>query len=264
MFEARLPQAALLKKVLDAVKDLVTDANWDCSQSGISLQAMDTSHVSLVALLMRSDGFEEYRCDRALSLGINIASMSKIMKCADNSDTLTIQAAEEGDSVSFTFETPEQEKVSQFEMKLMDIESEHLGIPNQEHSAVVQLPAAEFQRICRDLSLMGESVEISVTKEGVQFVSSGDAGKGTVTLRNNTSVDDENQQVVITMNEEVKLNFALRYLNFFTKATSLADSVTLSMTADIPLVVEYKIEDIGYIRYYLAPKIDDEDEEDDS
>ena len=31
MFEAKMNQAALLKKVLDAVKDLVTDANWDCS-----------------------------------------------------------------------------------------------------------------------------------------------------------------------------------------------------------------------------------------
>jgi proliferating cell nuclear antigen len=31
------------------------------------------------------------------------------------------------------------------------------------------------------------------------------------------------------------------------------------MSADVPLVVEYKIGDIGHIRYYLAPKIEDED-----
>ena len=30
--------------------------------TGISLQAMDNSHVALVALLMRQDGFEHYRC----------------------------------------------------------------------------------------------------------------------------------------------------------------------------------------------------------
>ena len=35
--------------------------------------------------------------------------------------------------------------------------------------------------------------------------------------------------------------------------------VTLSMSPEVPLVVEYKIGDIGYIRYYLAPKIEDED-----
>lgn len=47
MFEARLQQASLFKKILEAMKDLVTDTNFDCSSSGITLQAMDSSHVSL-------------------------------------------------------------------------------------------------------------------------------------------------------------------------------------------------------------------------
>ena len=34
MFEARLQQAQLLKKVLESIKDLVTDANFDCSATG--------------------------------------------------------------------------------------------------------------------------------------------------------------------------------------------------------------------------------------
>ena len=32
MFEARLKQGATLKKILEAVKDLVTESNWDCSR----------------------------------------------------------------------------------------------------------------------------------------------------------------------------------------------------------------------------------------
>lgn len=31
------------------------------------------------------------------------------------------------------------------------------------------------------------------------------------------------------------------------------------MSPEVPLVVEYKIEDIGHVRYYLAPKIEDEE-----
>ncbi len=69
MFEARLIQGCLLKKVVDSIKDLVTDANFDCSPSGFTLQAMDNSHVSLVGMSLKSDGFEFYRCDRAMSMG---------------------------------------------------------------------------------------------------------------------------------------------------------------------------------------------------
>lgn len=261
MFEARLPQASLLKKVLDSVKDLVTDANWDCSSSGISLQAMDSSHVSLVSLLMRTDGFDKYRCDRNISLGINIVSMGKIMKCAGNEDVITIVAEDQPDSVTFTFENQAQDKVAEYQMKLMDIDSEHLGIPDTDHDAVVKMPSGEFQRICRDLSSIGESMEIAVTKDGIRFSAAGEMGKGNVTLRQNTTVDKEDEQVVIELKDAVNLNFALRYLNFFTKATPLSDTVTLSMSKDVPLVVEYRIESMGYIRYYLAPKIEEEEEE---
>lgn len=75
MFEARLVQGSLLKKVLESIKDLVTDANFDCSSNGFALQAMDSSHVSLVALLLRNDGFEHYRCDRNMTMGMNLTNM---------------------------------------------------------------------------------------------------------------------------------------------------------------------------------------------
>ncbi|XP_077867275.1 uncharacterized protein LOC100374933 [Saccoglossus kowalevskii] len=194
MFEAKLVQGSLLKKVLEAVKDLLTEANWDCSATGMSLQAMDSSHVSLVSLLLKSDGYENYRCDRNITLGINLGSMSKILKCAGNEDAITIKAPDtNADTVTFLFESPNQEKVSDYELKLMDIDSEHLGIPETDYSAVVTMPSHEFQRICRDLSQIGESVIISCNKEGVQFSASGDLGTGNITLRQNTSVDKEEE-----------------------------------------------------------------------
>lgn len=89
------------------------------------------------------------------------------------------------------------------------------------------------------------------------------------------------EQTVIDLQEPVTLTFALRYLNSFTKArirlsramgaigadpgfgvaqaTGLSPQVTLSMSKELPVVVEYRIADMGYVRYYLAPKIEDED-----
>lgn len=76
MFEARLTEGAILKKVLDSVKDLVTDANFEADPTeGFKLQAMDSSHVSLVSLKLHADGFAHYRCDRPLTMGMNLANM---------------------------------------------------------------------------------------------------------------------------------------------------------------------------------------------
>ena len=48
MFEAKLNDGTVLKRIVDAIKDLVQDVNLDISETGISLQAMDSSHVALV------------------------------------------------------------------------------------------------------------------------------------------------------------------------------------------------------------------------
>ena len=73
-----MTEGGMLKKITEAMKDLVTEANFDCTGTGISLQAMDSSHVSLVGLLLRADGFDHFRCDRNISLGINLGSMGKV------------------------------------------------------------------------------------------------------------------------------------------------------------------------------------------
>jgi hypothetical protein len=41
MFEARLSQSGLLKKIIEAIKDIVSTANLDFGPEGLSLQVSD-------------------------------------------------------------------------------------------------------------------------------------------------------------------------------------------------------------------------------
>ncbi|XP_057300187.1 proliferating cell nuclear antigen-like [Hydractinia symbiolongicarpus] len=259
MFEAKLEDGTPLKKLIESMKDLFTDVNFDCTAAGISCQAMDSSHVCLCSVLLKADSFDPYRCDRNLTLGMNCVTLSKILKCAGNDESITVRAEDNADTVSFVYEKPNQERVSKFEMKVMDIDSEHLGIPDQEYDAIIRLPSHEFSRICRDLSQFGDTVTIAATKDGIRFSCSGETGNGSITLRQSSSVDSkEDEEVSIELNEAVTQTYAMRFLILFSKAQSLSKSVALSICQDVPLVVEYKIGDCGHIRYFLAPKIDDD------
>jgi len=100
----------------------------------------------------------------------------------------------------------------------MDIDSEHLGIPDTQYECIVRMPSAEFQRICRDMAMIGDSgtlgsgghgepvrhrtltnvpalwrmapsVTISCTKEGIKFSASGELGNGSVTLKQTANID---------------------------------------------------------------------------
>jgi proliferating cell nuclear antigen len=137
----------------------------------------------------------------------------------------------------------------------MDIETEQLGIPDTPYQCTIQMRADEFQRIVRDLQVLGDTCTISCGKEGVRFSVTGAIGNGNILVR---SSDDDKDKVTINMEEPVDLNFALRYLNFFTKATPLAENVVISMSPDVPVVVEYPIEEFGHVKFYLAPKIEED------
>ncbi|KAL1603486.1 proliferating cell nuclear antigen [Paraconiothyrium brasiliense] len=261
MLEARLTQANLFKKVVDAIKDLVQDCNFDCNDSGINLQAMDNSHVALVSMSLKTDAFSNFRCDRNIALGINLGSLTKVLRAAGNDDVLSIKAEDAPDVVNIVFESSSQDRISEYDIKLMDIDQEHLGIPETDYSAAITMPAAEFQRICRDLSALSESVAIEVSKEGVKFSCTGDIGSGSVQLRANTNVENPKESVEIEMTEPVALTFSLKYLVNFCKASGLSDKVKLQLSAEVPLLVEYPLTEgtNSFLQFYLAPKIGDEE-----
>ena len=67
-------------------------------------------------------------------------SMSKVLRCAAKDDIIEISAkGNSPDTLKFTFEASDQEKISEYEMKLMNIEEEHLQIPETDYSVTVKV-----------------------------------------------------------------------------------------------------------------------------
>ncbi|PIO54226.1 Proliferating cell nuclear antigen domain protein [Teladorsagia circumcincta] len=135
---------------------------------------------------------------------------------------------------------------------MMDIDSEHLGIPEQDYAVVCEMPASEFQKTCKDLTMFTDTLNVTATKAGIVFSGKGDNGQSAVTLE---------------VTDPVNVNFSIKYMNQFTKASSLSSRVRISLSNDVPIVVEYPLTDDGkstgqqngHLRFYLAPKIDEED-----
>jgi proliferating cell nuclear antigen len=65
---------------------------------------MDSAHVSLVSLHLNENGFEAYQCERPMTLGMNLMDFSKILKMANNNDTVTLKADEENSFLNILFE----------------------------------------------------------------------------------------------------------------------------------------------------------------
>ena len=257
MFQCKLQDALVFKKIVESIKDIVNNVNIDASPSGLSFQAMDLSHVALVTLQLRAEGFHSYKADKTFPLGVKLQNLHKILKCADASDMITLECEDEPQQLHLKFESQKQDKFSKFTLNLMQNDEDKLSIPETNYSSTVVLPSSEFTRIVRELSQLSETVKITTGNKSVKFSVDGDIGNGEIELLENGS-ERENEKIEINVDEEITASFSLTFLNSFCKGGGLSENVKLLMSGNTPLVVEYQIGDLGTLKYYLAPKLQDE------
>ena len=110
----------------------------------------------------------------------------------------------------------------------------------------------DFTKLCRELHQLSETVTIEASIAYVKFSIDGEVGSGVIEIQTNSDARGQAEQ------DKVTLSFALRYLNMFNKASSLCNYVKLMLAPETPLVVEYEIEQLGTLKYYLAPKINED------
>lgn len=82
MFEARLEECSVFRKIIDSLKELVKMVNIEVNTKGLSIQAMDSCHVALVSLVLKEKAFSTYICHKPLTLGLTIENVAKILKIA--------------------------------------------------------------------------------------------------------------------------------------------------------------------------------------
>jgi proliferating cell nuclear antigen len=148
------------------------------------------------------------------------------------------------DILTFSFTSPDGAKTSNFDLKLVDImDSGTVDVPHIEYTHSAAMGSAEFQKICRDFALIGDTVFIQIAKGAVRFSIQGDIANGKMNVTPQASEGSL----------PLEYSFALRYMNAMTKAASFSQTVVIRMAEDVPLQIEYR-----NLKFYIAPKVEED------
>ena len=132
-------------------------------------------------------------------------------------DSLKVRYWNDADTVNFQCEATD-DRLVEFDLKLMQVESEHLEIPEQDYKVVARLPSLKFRKICRDLQEFGETITISGRKSGLHFMAQSEVGGGMFVLASRKGKATE--KVDLTIHEPVTATFDLGCLMKFSKDPS--------------------------------------------
>jgi len=251
LFRIRTVKAAPFRTLIEALKDILTEANIEFDKDGMKIIGMDGTHAILVHLRLQADRFDEWYCPQKHILGVNMINLFKLVKTMSNNESivLSLSRADTG-SLGIEILNGEKQMTTRFSLKLMEIDIEDLSIPPVQFENIITMPATDFQKIIRDMHSLGETVEILSAAHELVFRCNGDyAQQETIFTIGQNGLSQKHKATEIVQGRFLLKNFIL-----FTKCTSLCSDINLYLKNDYPIIVEYNVAGLGEIKLALAPK----------
>jgi proliferating cell nuclear antigen len=259
LLHVKTVQSNAIKTLFEVLKEILHDVNIMFDSSGMRIMTVDGSHVALVHLFLDANNFEEYHCEQTLNLGVNMTNVFKLLKTATNQDTLVMFMENNTNfELGIQIENAEKKTRTTFVLKLLDVDVEALKMPEIEFESVITMPSLYFQRLCKDMSNISDTLTIASQDNKIILSCKGDfASQETLIEDNVNMIEGLSFNTVST--ERVSGNYLLKYLVLFNKASSLCNTMEIYMKNSYPLILKYKVANLGELRLCLAPKVDDED-----
>jgi len=219
VLQLQMTQSECRAIVLDSAHVSVSFVSWHCQDDGATENG--TVCIGIQALLT------------ALSMSASSSSPFSIVMDSFDSDTMTV-CMDGGDTV--------------VHLRLMDRELETLTAPDFETAMRVVFETARFRDVCRELSLIGDTVTFQSDGQSLILVTTGNIGNARITLR---------PEQVVHAAPITPLSISLRYINSVLKSWTVSTHVSLSFVTDMPLCILLESPDVS-LKCYIAPKLEEE------
>ena len=253
---SNLVKAETFAAIFQNMKLFADNINLVFADDKMFVQAIDSGHVSIIELNVPAAWFDAYEPTNS-TIGVNSVIFFKILSTRDKCQSIEIQCMD-NDKLLIKFVSDNKTVFDKtFEMPLVDLDAEMMSVPDMEYQAEFTLPSTNFYGLVSQLKMFGETMDIECSEEKiVLFSNSQDCGTMSAEVR----IDDLTS-FSIEEGEHIKMSFSLLYLYNISQFHKLSKEVELKFKKGYPVQVVYNLgEEDTNLRFYLAPKISDEDD----
>jgi len=248
MFHAILDNSKTWRQIVDALATLLTEAHFLVKTDGISLIQYDSSRAAMVDLFLPSSIFQEYNCKGEHDISLGLDELGKVSKRMAGDDRLEFDV----DQSQNRFEIKMIGQAERtFKIQLLTPPEERTQKISPTFEIKAEMFSDAFKQVVKDIGVVSNHIKITATKEALSFGGVGDVGEAEVSLK----LGDDSLLHVLEVKQDAISMYALSYLAEISKAIS-SDNLTLRMTGNKPVMLEFPIAEGGIIRFLLAPRIE--------
>jgi proliferating cell nuclear antigen len=253
---AKTVQTAPIRILAEGLKSMLVEMSLVFDKDGIRMIAMDNTRTVLTHMRLHANKFEQYEYNHnapRLDVGLNTDHFYRIVKTVTNDDTITFSVSRaESNHLTVTLENGEKKRRIRYKLNLLDRDDSDISMPDTEFATRITMPSLDFQKICRDMTLLSaKTVDIKNIGNTLTFSCKGPFASQTVTMGN-----DDTSDMSITKKENDEIvsgTFSLPHLVLFTKCSNLSNNLEVHMKNDWFLMIRYVIANLGEIKLCLMP-----------
>lgn len=246
-----MADAKLFRDLMAAISTLIDEATFNANAEGITLRAMDPSHVAMVNFEWPKTVFEGYTCDQPTKICVNLSEMLKLLRGAGAGESVEISLDEQTKKLNIKLKG---NYTRTFSITTLEATGEEAPIPKITFNAKAKLTAVALKQSMEDASTVSDHVRLEASPDKFVMIATGDVGSAKIELEKESEV-----LLGLEVKEESKATFSLSYLAEIIKAASTtSDVATLEFSTDMPVKLDFELPQGGQLTYYLAPRIESE------
>ncbi len=237
-----------LKDSISIISELVTEARFKITKTGIELVAMDPANVAMVIFKLLASSFVEYEVTADVRLSINLNNLKQVLRRAKPNDMITLEVVDNKLNVTLKSKTKRT-----FSLPIIDGDEREQKVPDLNFPLTITTDAEQLVESIEDVDIIGESVSFIGQSDAFIISAEGDMSKAHIEIP-----ADEITTIKTTKTEKIKAKYSVEYLKKMIAAGKLVPTVTIQFNKDYPLRLEYKAVDKLMMSFILAPRVENE------
>ncbi|KKN32369.1 hypothetical protein LCGC14_0814470 [marine sediment metagenome] len=259
-FTLKLENSRILKGIIETLASIIDETEFRVTPNEFTISAMDPSRICLLKLSLKKENFDEYDCNKESKVGLNLDDLDKILKRSAASDSVEITFNETDQKIKIKMQREGMSRTRTFSLALLDIDIEEIPMENLlkiEYPSKWVIEPEFLVEAIKDAEIYSEILNIAaIEDQGLIFSSTGQIGE----MEYNLSEDD-----LIETNIDGTSNgaYSLTFLKAILKIASITEKLEISLKTDHPLKMIFNLLEGGELSYFLAPRVEEAEFDDD-
>lgn len=235
-----------LKRIVESLRVITKQINFDFSKDGLVCQSLDPTHVTLVSMTVLKEDFRKYKCDGNHTIGIDLDNLSIILRAVKDKSSVVLEYT---GNDKLTITTGNVDTKGTFNIAILNLDHFYVELPDNEPDCRIEINTDVFSKLIKDLMAIKCDTINFITTSNVLIIK-GSTPNGSVT----TFSLKKDKDVLMDSNDKIDINFNLTKLFDLSRNFKGLGDLIISLSNDNPLSLNFRNRTYT-LHYYLSPLV---------